>query len=214
MEKSFGINLDYEKKQSALHGENEIIGNIALGSTNQGLSTVDMAGYYQIFANGGTYSEPKAVNKIVDATGNTVYERSKVKKQVITQETSKIVNELLKGVVTDAEGTGKKAFCKNVPVAGKTGTNDHNVDNWFVGVTPQYSCAIWHSSGGRNTCPEIFSEIFEKIEHENLSFPSTQEVVEKIYCLKSGSLASKDCKTFGMGYYAYGTHVPYCDIHQ
>ena len=214
LEKNFGINLDYEKKQSSMKGEDEVIGNIALGSMYQGLSTVDMAGYYQIFANGGIYSSPKTIRMIVDANGETIYESSKERKQVISDETSQIVNELLQNVVTDPEGTGKKAFCKNVPVAGKTGTGDNDVDNWFVGVTSEYSCAIWHSSGAKNTCPEIFSEVLKNVEHKKLLFPTSKNVAEKIYCLESGKLASKNCKTFDVGCYTYGTQIPYCDYHK
>ena len=211
LENNFGINLDYEKSQSAKFGEDEIIGNIALGSTYQGCSTVDMAGYYQIFANGGIYSSPKSITKIVDADGNTIYESSKERKQVISAATSKIVNELLRDVVTSAQGTGRKAYCKNVTVGGKTGTGENNIDNWFVGVTPQYSCAIWHSNGRGNTCPEIFAETISKIPHEQHSFQDATEVTQKIYCLKTGKLAGKNCKTFEIGHYAYGTYIEKCD---
>ncbi len=214
LESNFGINLDYEKNQASSLGENEIIGNIALGSTSQGFSTVDMAGYYQIFANEGVYSSPKAIVKIVDADSNTIYSRSKEHLQVISKETSNIVNELLRNVVTDPEGTGKKASCKNVAVAGKTGTGDKNSDNWFVGVTPEYSCAIWHSQAKENTSPEIFSNVIEQIKHSKRSFPKSEDVTQRVYCQTSGKLAGKNCKTFDMGYYAYGTNVPYCDVHK
>lgn len=213
LENSFGIALDYEKEQAKKFEEDEVIGNIALGSTSQGFSTVDMAGYYQIFANGGIYTSPKAIVKIVDESGKIIYERKKENKQVISKETAKIMNELLQTVVKDPEGTGKKAFSNKIPVAGKTGTGDRNADNWFVGVTPEYSCAIWHSDGMSNTSAEIFAGVFENIKHKKLLFPNTMNVTKKIYCRKSGNLVGKNCTTFNMGYYKAEIQIPYCNNH-
>lgn len=213
LENSFNINLDYERDQAQNLGENEIIGNIALGSTAVGCSTIDMAGYYQIFANGGSYIEPKAIVKICDSEGKVVFESKKTAKQVIKPETSQIVNSLLQKVVTSPDGTGKNAFCKNVPVAGKTGTGDNKIDNWFVGVTPEYSCAVWHSQSNKNYCPEIFADVIGTIEHEIKLFSTSKDVSKKIYCLQSGKLATKNCKTFDMGYYENDVNLDFCDIH-
>ncbi len=211
LEKNFSINLEPEKQRAQADGEDEIIGNIALGSIVQGCSAVDMAGYYQIFANGGTYCSPKAIAKICDDEGGIIYERQDDGAQVISPETAQIVTEMLKTVVTGPNGTAKNAYCKNVPVAGKTGTGDGNADNWFVGLTPQYSCAVWHAGGQKNISPDIFSAAIEPIEHKIKLFSTSPNVTQKIYCLQTGNLAGKNCKTFGRGFYANGIYIEVCE---
>ena len=76
--------------------------------------------------------------------GSVYYESwDKSGKQVIVEETAYIMNRLLKEVVSK-DGTGKAAALKNVEVCGKTGTSRDYKDNWFVGMTPEYSCTVWY----------------------------------------------------------------------
>jgi penicillin-binding protein 1A len=75
---------------------------------------------------------------------------------------------LLTGVVQ--RGTGTRAGAGlNRPVAGKTGTTNDYVDNWFVGFTPDLVVAVWlgfdeprslgnGETGGQNAAP-IFREV-------------------------------------------------------
>lgn len=209
----FNINLDLEQYKSTIYGEEEVIGNIALGYTNAGCSPVEMAGYYQIFANGGYYKTPKTIKKIVDNKGNTLYENKEEAVQVISSETSYIMNELLKGVITPG-GTGEKAYCADIAVAGKTGTGDDNLGNWFVGVTPEFSCAVWHSEYNKtNYATQFFSGITKKANINNKVFMTSENVVKKIYCTESGKLLSSDCKSVEIGYFATNNIPNICDLH-
>jgi len=51
------------------------------------------------------------------------------------------MNLMLKEVVKN--GTGKVAYLKNRPVAGKTGTSEGGRDLWFIGSIPQLTTGIW-----------------------------------------------------------------------
>ena len=73
--------------------------------------------------NGGYLMEPYMVSEIVDAKGNTVYKQEPtVIRQVISEETSKIMCQLLESVVTD--GTAKNASVAGFSIGGKTGTSE------------------------------------------------------------------------------------------
>ena len=73
--------------------------------------------------NGGYLMEPYMVSEIVDANGNTVYKQEPtVVRQVISEETSKIMCQLLESVVTD--GTAKNASVAGFSIGGKTGTSE------------------------------------------------------------------------------------------
>lgn len=212
LERSFGLTLEYEKKKAELYGEDEVIGNVALGYLNDGVSPVDMAGYYQIFANAGNYFKPYTVLKICDRGGNTLYKNNTKPTQIIKNTTAFIMNRLLQNVVT-AKGTGEKAACKGVYVGGKTGTGD--LGNWFVGFTPQYTCAVWHGTELiKNTSCEIFSKAVSGFENKTgMDFPSCDGIEKVAYCKESGMLLSGKCKEVDMGYFVSGNLPEVCNKH-
>ncbi len=73
--------------------------------------------------NGGYLMEPYIVSEAIDANGNTVLKQEPtVVRQVISEETSKIMCGLLESVVT--EGTAKNASVAGFSIGGKTGTSE------------------------------------------------------------------------------------------
>ncbi|MEE0945870.1 MAG: penicillin-binding transpeptidase domain-containing protein [Acutalibacteraceae bacterium] len=213
---SFNVPLTTEIQVKNLSGEEEILGNIALGYLSEGVSAVDMAGYYQIFANGGSYEQPKTVYKIVNAKGDTIYERSYSAKQVISKQTADIMNRLLREVVKK-DATGSNAALDTVQVAGKTGTGDNNSGNWFVGVTPQYSCAVYHGSASSNEADFVFAtamkELYNVKPAEQQGFINHSELTAVIYCGESGKTATAECSEVELGYYAKDSVPEKCSGH-
>ena len=97
--------------------------------------------------NGGYLLEPYVVSEVRDADGNVVQQNSRtVVRQVISEETSAIMRDMIESVVT--EGTGKNAKVVGYRIGGKTGTaektdqreesgemtNDKIVS--FIGIAP------------------------------------------------------------------------------
>ena len=73
-------------------------------------------------ANGGYLVRPHILGKVVDSEGKTVEAaQTVVRRQVISNETSKTVCKMLESVVTN--GTGKNAYVAGYRVGGKTGTS-------------------------------------------------------------------------------------------
>ena len=137
--------------------------------------------------NGGYLLEPYVVKEIVDDEGNIVMQNSRtVIRQVISEETSAAMRELMESVVS--EGTAQNAQVAGYRVGGKTGTsekldvydeNGQQVDDKivsFVGVAPiddpQYIVLIaldtpsastgLYISGGIMAAPtvrDVFSDI-------------------------------------------------------
>ncbi|MEG1942824.1 MAG: transglycosylase domain-containing protein, partial [Angelakisella sp.] len=120
---------------------------MSLGALTQGVTPIEMAGAYQMYTNGGTYTPPYTYTKVLDSKGNVVLERNIAPTRVITFDTATIVNKLMQRVVTGPYGTGSRASLAKtnpgIPVAGKTGTTDDDVDQWFVGLTPYYVGICW-----------------------------------------------------------------------
>ena len=209
LDETYGMSVDFEKDKMNSVGEDEILGNIALGYLYEGVSVVDMAGYYQVFATGGKYTAPKAVDEIFDENGS-VYKSEYTSVKAMKTETAQIMNKMLKKVVT--VGTGVEANIDNVNVVGKTGTTSGNADNWFVGVTPEYSCAVWHSAiDDGNICPEVFAGIFESVEGTVEDFPGSGKIEAKLYCEKSGLLRGEKCIYCNKGYYLKTENLAQCE---
>lgn len=215
MQESLGMNLDYEKNKLTLEGEEEVLGNLAMGYLYSGVNSIDLAGYYGIFANGGEYIKPYALISITDTQGNQVFTQKAEKKQALSAETAYIMNRLLTMVVSPI-GTGSKAQVKGVELLGKTGTGSHEGGNWFVGVTPQYRCAIWHETGkdNRNHAAELFTEIMKNMpEHTEKKFKPFGNVKKEIICSDSGLLYTTSCKNMEIGYYVSDRKPATCDAH-
>lgn len=211
---SFGIDLDYEKKTMDDKGPDEIIGNIALGSMKQGVTPVDMAGYYQIFGNAGKYIAPHAVLEIRDGSGQPVYTYAGEHTQIIKPSTAYIMNQLLRGVVQGG-GTGDQASVGTVPVAGKTGTGNKGEGNWFVGVTPQYSLSVFHGDcDDGNIADALYGAVLDHLpEHTVTDFPTCNTVRKAVYCMESGKLFSSSCTRMYIGYYDRENQPPACNAH-
>lgn len=130
--------------------------------------------------NGGNYYEPHLLKGIVSSDGRTVEERQPVVRQrVISEEASRLLAQMLEGVVSD--GSGKKAYIEGYKVGGKTGTAQKYEDGHiaagkyvssFVGFfpsdAPQYlalvivdepSGSYYGSTVAAPVAREIFSDI-------------------------------------------------------
>lgn len=213
---SFGLDLTEEREKLKSSGEQEIYGNLAMGYLIKGVSPVDMAGYYSVFANGGKYVKPYTVTKITDAKGEVVYTAKPTENQVISEQTAYIMNRMLNTVVTRG-GTGKNAKVKGVEVCGKTGTGSANGlrGNWFAGFTPQYSCAVWHGgTEGSNIAPDIFKIFASHMNNtKERKFKSARYVEKQIFCNESGGIIASGCNRISEGYFFQKNTPSKCDGH-
>jgi len=212
LKERFGLSLSREESLAYVSGEEEVLGNIGLGYLLVGVSPVDMAGYYQIFATEGIYTVPTTITEICNTNGDVVYRNKTEGTQAVNKETAYVMNQLLQGVVSIG-GTGKEAMCKDFLIGGKTGTGENG--NWFVGFTPKYSCAVWHGKElMKNNAAEMFSAIVSELEHsDDFGFPVCGTVKEAVYCSESGMLLSGKCRQMDRGYYISGDTSEICNQH-
>ena len=105
-----------------------------------GVSPLDMAAAYAVFAARGVHCPPRPVTQILDATGQEIEIPGRTCGRVLEQPLADTVNDVLQGVVQS--GTGKGASIGR-PVAGKTGSTNGSRAAWFIGYTPQLTTAVW-----------------------------------------------------------------------
>ncbi len=173
------IGIDHALKFIKRMGiESPIQRNLSIALGTSGVSMLELATAFSIFANGGEKIKPIYIKKIVTMKGevleeNITYEEEenreeeengeeneepypstfKQKERVLSPQHAFIMTHLLEGVVQ--HGTGQRAKVLGRPVAGKTGTSSDYADAWFIGYTPSLLAAVWvgfddKTSLGRN----------------------------------------------------------------
>jgi penicillin-binding protein 1A len=106
---------------------------------------IDLVAAYTAFANNGQVVQPRFVTRIDDLSGRAVYSRPpSTPQQVLDPRVAFIVRDMMRDVVERGSATRARDLVPdNVPMAGKTGTTNDNVDVWFVGVTPEIVAGVW-----------------------------------------------------------------------
>lgn len=108
------------------------------------ITVAEMASAYTIFANKGMRCAPILVSRIEDSEGNVIAEFSPRMNEVISEESSYDMIEMMRAVVDQGTGSRlRRQFNLTGPIAGKTGTTNDNSDGWFVGFVPQLVTACW-----------------------------------------------------------------------
>ncbi len=77
--------------------------------------------------NGGNLMQPYVVKQISEGENIVVANEPTVVRQVISEETSETMCEILRAVVCEAGGTGKNAYVAGYKIGGKTGTSTNTV---------------------------------------------------------------------------------------
>lgn len=126
-----GLPLDYTSDRNLA---------IALGGITNGLTPLQLAQAFSVWANRGVLVKPIAIKIIKDKEGRVLYSSEVKNSRILDEDVAKTITEMLENVIK--YGTGKKANCGH-PCAGKTGTTSDYRDAWFVGFTRQYTSCVW-----------------------------------------------------------------------
>lgn len=119
--------IDLPGEESGIYHTLDDLGPVELAVSSFGqtfkVTPLQLITAVSAVANGGYLMEPHLVKSIISADG--VVEKTiepVIKRQVISEATSKLLCEMLEQVV--ATGTGKNAYVRGFRVAGKTGTSE------------------------------------------------------------------------------------------
>ncbi|MDR0947062.1 MAG: PASTA domain-containing protein [Ruminococcus sp.] len=108
----------------------------SFGQTNK-ITPIQMITAYAAVINGGYLVTPHIASQIVDSDGNIVKSfGTTVKRQVISEETSAIMREVLENVVN--VNSGSNAYIKGYAIGGKSGTSEKLEENLAEGRDDLY----------------------------------------------------------------------------
>ncbi len=119
----------------------ENVYSVALGTS--GVTPLDMAAGFSVFANLGIAHDPFMIWRIEDALGRVIYEHIVKDRQVLDPDIAFQVVDMMEGVVNEGSGRAVRRLGFTRPAAGKTGTTDNYNDAWFTGFTPSLSVSVW-----------------------------------------------------------------------
>jgi penicillin-binding protein 1A len=122
---------------------------MTLGGLKQGVTPLDMAHAYEVFAAGGkrvtgtlgaSEEGPVGIKEVVDPLRHRTIRNQSRKIKVFNKRLVEEAVPVLQGVVQ--HGTGTSANTGGF-VAGKTGTTENYGDAWFVGFNKRWTVAVW-----------------------------------------------------------------------
>jgi penicillin-binding protein 1B len=196
---------------------------MALGAYE--VTPLEIAGAYTIFVNKGVYSTPYFVSNIAKNDGDSLYQASQQHRQALDPRVAFLMDSLLEEVLRSGTGAGVWARGINFPVAGKTGTSDH--DGWFAGFTSRLLCIVWvgfddnsplNIEGAKSALPvwaEFMKRAHELRQYHNVTdFTAPAGIVSAQIDPTTGQLATANCPTVRMEYFIEGTQpVETCAVH-
>ncbi len=180
--------------------------SLALGSSE--VSVLEMARVYSTMANGGFRVQPQALLRVEDRFGRVIYDpgrapRGLAPERALDERVAFLMNELLKEPFKSGGTAAHLLRFFSRPAGGKTGTTDSQHDAWFVGYTPQISCAVWVGNDQPSPLPGYGGTLagpvwanFMAAAHEGLrvvDFPEPAGIVRLEVCAETGLLPNPTC---------------------
>jgi len=199
--------------------------SLALGS---GLVTpMELAAAYAAFPNGGLAVAPRAIVRVLDASGELVHENAVQRKRVLPEAVAFQTVSMLRDVVDVGTASSARSLGVRGPAGGKTGTTSEFKDAWFVGFTTSVVAAVWvgldqpepigsEAFGARIALP-IWADFMRRVARALPAdeFPVPAGLREVELCRVSYLRPVDGCPTY-VEFFKEGDDIPrrLCPIHQ
>jgi penicillin-binding protein 1A len=214
--------IECARKMGLKHQMNPVP-SLAIGACE--VTPIELASAYSIYANGGVRASAYSIEKIVDKTGRVLESHTISETEVLSPQTSYLMNSLLRSVVCCGTGASIPGLGFTRPAAGKTGTTNDYSDAWFIGYTPQIACAVWAGvderrslgrgvSGSNAAIPVWVSTM--KALHKSLpiqDFERPAGIKSEQVCDESHMVALKSCPKKEVEFFLSDAALDTCDLH-
>lgn len=189
-----------------------------LGTVN--VSVRENTNAYATFANEGQFVPAYMIEKIEDVDGNIIYEHQSKSVPVYSPQTSYIITDMLRDVLSEGTGTIANSMLKfKSDFAGKSGTTNSNKDVWFMGYNPNITLGVWMGydtesdlsigsdrylrPGARAnrmwaSLMNAMYDVNPELVAPNVTFKAPSGVVTKSFCAISGLAPSEACSKAGL----------------
>lgn len=146
------------------------------------VSVAEMVSAYTTFANHGIHCYPMFVTKIEDNEGNVVATFQPRMNEVISEESTYKMLEMLRAVMNGGTGSRMRyRYGIECDMGGKTGTTNRNSDAWFMGFTPSLVSGCW--VGGEDR--DIHFDSTRMGQGANMALPVWAYFMQKVFADRS-----------------------------
>lgn len=123
--------------------------SISLGAIN--LTPFEIAQVFQIIGSGGYKSSLSSVRSIISDDGKVLYQNLPQSIHIESSEASYLTLYGMQQVVKSGTAKSLGTIFKEFSLAGKTGTTNNLVDNWFVGIDGKQIVITWIGRDNNHT---------------------------------------------------------------
>lgn len=202
------------------------LSSMATGGTLIGVTVQDMTEAYSVYGSGGKLYDSYSYYYVEDVDGNIILDnRDPLYEQALTEATAGVMNKMLQAVVQNKGGAANAARNARIgdwEIFGKTGTTNDFKDRWFVAGNPYCVAGIWcgyefvskYISGSHHSVliwKRIMSEYLAN--KEKITFETSDKIVQRWYCTKTGKFATTACPNAKQGWYKLDSNLGVCHEH-
>ncbi|WAI03391.1 penicillin-binding protein 1B [Buchnera aphidicola] len=142
--------------------------SISLGAIN--LTPIEIAQVFQIIGSGGYKSLLSSVRSVVSDDGKILYQTLPQSKHIVSSEASYLILYAMQQVVQNGTAKSLGKNFSRFSLAGKTGTTNNLVDNWFVGIDGKKIVITWIGRDNNKTTKLYSSSGAMKIYKKYLEY--------------------------------------------
>ena len=145
---------------------------------------MSMAKAYGAFANEGVVCDPRALTEVTAIDGKSYPVPPVACKRKLPQDIARGVNYATQRVMSD--GSGQLLEYGDIPMAGKTGTNDARSQTWFIGYNSGMVTASWvgnwqaEGEGSSLGGLQIGGQVYPEIDGSLIAAPSWARFMQQI----------------------------------
>lgn len=179
---------------------------LALALGGEEVRLLDLTAAYAALADGGMYTRPYAVERVLDASGEVLYQRQPPSAaRAINSTHAYLLADILADDDARALGFGAAtSFDLPFEAAVKTGTTTGFRDNWTMGFTPQFAVGVWvgntdgapmRAVAGADGAGPLWRDVMmaAALVHKPAWVERPDGLVEATVCSPTGRLPGPDC---------------------
>lgn len=140
------LNVASLAKNMGIKSKIDPVPSLALGTSE--VTLLESVTAYSTFANRGIQTDPVVITKIInEETGAVMYEHQPRQREVLSEETTAVIIDMLRDVINKPYGTGFRVRSSyglyGYDFSGKTGTTQEGADGWFIVMHPELVTGAW-----------------------------------------------------------------------
>jgi penicillin-binding protein 1A len=153
------------------------------------ITMIDHAAGYAAFSNYGHKVTPRAITKVVDGNGDTLFDAGAAQQgpEVMTPAQAYSITKILRAY------PARWGVHFNRPIAAKSGTTDNFVDAWYMAYSPDYVVATWVADTPAGKPEQGMDQVFGNTVGADVAQPFINGLPGPIHDFPAVAGALSDC---------------------